>query len=96
MSHSGYAKLERGETEIGLARVEELAKVFQVNIVTLLQLDIPNVNISGTLQSSGNIASPNATLHITAHTHDGLLEKTMRRMLLLEQQVRDAGFEPIG
>jgi transcriptional regulator with XRE-family HTH domain len=38
MSASGYAKIERGETDIPLSRLEELAKVFDMTVPQLISL----------------------------------------------------------
>lgn len=36
MSPSGYAKIERGETKLHLAKIQQIAQIFEVNIFDLL------------------------------------------------------------
>lgn len=37
MSPSGYAKIERGETILSVPRLEQIAKIFQLNIWELIK-----------------------------------------------------------
>jgi transcriptional regulator with XRE-family HTH domain len=38
MSHSGYAKIERGEVDLSVQRLEQIAKVFNVAAHEIMQL----------------------------------------------------------
>ncbi len=46
ISTSAYGKIERDETEITLAKLEEIAKVFQVNVIDILKFDEQSVFIN--------------------------------------------------
>lgn len=43
LTRNGYAKIERGESLPSLERLDEIAKIFDVNIVELLNLNEKNV-----------------------------------------------------
>lgn len=43
MSLNGYAKIERGESKIYLERLEQIAQVFDIDIVELMQSDGKNI-----------------------------------------------------
>jgi transcriptional regulator with XRE-family HTH domain len=43
MSPSGYAKIERGETDIQISRLEQIAKSFDVDLIDLLSFGDKNV-----------------------------------------------------
>ena len=43
MSLNGYAKIERGESKIYLDKLEQLAQVFDIDIVELMQSDGKNI-----------------------------------------------------
>jgi len=39
MSAAGYGSIERGETDIGITRLTQIAEVFEINLIALLGLD---------------------------------------------------------
>ena len=43
MSLSGYAKIERGESKIYLDKLEQIAQVFDIDIIELMQSDCKNI-----------------------------------------------------
>lgn len=43
MSVNGYAKIERGETDVPVSRLEQIAKVFEVELVELLSFGEKNI-----------------------------------------------------
>ena len=43
MSLNGYAKIERGESKIYLDKLEQIAKVFDIDVVELMQSDGKNI-----------------------------------------------------
>ena len=61
MSVNGYGDIERGETDVNLSRLEQIAKLFEMTLVQLFGLDGKNIfNASnGTLHSQNN----NCTIH---------------------------------
>jgi transcriptional regulator with XRE-family HTH domain len=61
LSVSGYAKLENGATELTIARVEEIAKVYNMSGIDLIafavndKICINNSNNTGTVGNNGII-----------------------------------------
>jgi DNA-binding helix-turn-helix protein len=43
MSLNGYAKIERGETKLYLDKLEQIAQVFDIDVVELMQSDGQNI-----------------------------------------------------
>ena len=43
MSLNGYAKIERGESKIYLDKLEQIAQVFDINVIELMQSDGRNI-----------------------------------------------------
>ncbi len=43
MSLNGYAKIERGETKLYLDKLEQIAQVFDIDVVELMQFDGKNI-----------------------------------------------------
>lgn len=43
MSLNGYAKIERGESKIYLEKLEQIAQVFDIDVVELMQSDGKNI-----------------------------------------------------
>lgn len=43
MSLNGYSKIERGETKAHIPKLEQIAKVFEVDLIELIPLDGKNV-----------------------------------------------------
>ena len=43
MSLTGYAKIERGETKLYLDKLEQIAQVFDIDVVELMQSDGKNI-----------------------------------------------------
>ncbi|QIM66025.1 transcriptional regulator [Mannheimia granulomatis] len=43
MSLNGYAKIERGESKIYLEKLEQIAQVFDIDVVELMQADGKNI-----------------------------------------------------
>lgn len=60
MSLSGYSKLERGEVEITLSKIERIAQILEVSIEQLLNFDVSqvfNVTHNQQVQGLGNKAN---------------------------------------
>ncbi len=82
MSLHGYANIERGETDIQLSRIEQLAELFGVELKELMNLDGKNIlnNIAESQNHFNNyINSSNKNLE-----HE--LEKSQ---LIIEQQAKE-------
>jgi len=46
MSPSGYAKIERGETEVSLDKVEEIADKLEIGVFELLKINLSSQQVS--------------------------------------------------
>ena len=59
MTVSGYGKIERGETDVPLTRLEQISKVLGVSVSQILQFDaqqIFNISNNHLVQGAGNKA----------------------------------------
>ena len=61
MSLNGYAKIERGETDITINKIEQISKVLDVDVADLLQIGTTNNYISNAERS---VAQGNSTFNI--------------------------------
>ncbi|MDO9213175.1 MAG: helix-turn-helix transcriptional regulator [Methylococcales bacterium] len=84
-SIQGYAKLERGETDPSIGKLEEIARVLGISLQDLLGLNESNVvNVAGNCQYIRHNSSPNVTLTLLTETQcANELEQT--RLLLQER-----------
>ncbi len=73
LSLSGYGKIERDETDISLSRLEEIAKVLEVDLPTILSFDEKNVfNFSNNENACGFIQNNYAV-------HNELIERLIQQ-----------------
>ena len=55
MSQNGYGSIERGETDINLSRLEQIAALFGIKLSDLLELNEKTVfNLAGTQNNQSN------------------------------------------
>jgi transcriptional regulator with XRE-family HTH domain len=68
MSVNGYGDIERGETDVNLSRLEQIADLFEIRLSELFGLDEKNIfNVNGS-NSAGIAHQQNCT--ITAYPSD--------------------------
>jgi len=80
---SSYAKIERGETDINLSRLAQIAEVMEVDLAQLLELNGHNVlNILENCINHGKLQGNNIFLTETECVHE--LEKA--QLLLKERE----------
>ncbi len=86
MSISGYGSIERGETDIPLSRLEQLAKIFKIDLIDLLNINEKQVlNISAYCNKDSNIS--NISIHSELELKNKFeLEKAK---LIIEQQKKE-------
>ena len=95
MSVSGYGGMERGETDIPLSRLQLIAKVFEVSLPELFDLNEKNVfhvgnNNTLTHSSQINSLSPHSiALQYELEKSHLLLEQQTKEIELLRQQNTD-------
>lgn len=81
MSVSGYAKIERGETDLSITKLEKIAEILNVDITQILKFDtnqIFNITHNQTVQGTGTRAQ---SVHFHSDSH---LDKYIK---LLEAEV---------
>ncbi len=84
-SIQGYAKLERGETDPTLGKLEDIAKVLSVSLQDLLGLNDSNiVNVAGNCQYIRHNYSPTVSLTLLTETQCAH-ELDQTRLLLQER-----------
>lgn len=83
MSANGYARIERGETEVSIAKVEEIAKVLEIPVGDLLPVQAPH-----SYYNSGRDYVVNSQVNQGTFIlgHEALLEKLMERVIRLETE----------
>jgi transcriptional regulator with XRE-family HTH domain len=91
MSPSGYAKIERGESDIAVSRIEEIAKIFEVEPAQLVLMNDKSLifNIKSKHSSSpiGNVQG--GTFHFQKDNEELtlLLKKTLESLTQLVEVV---------
>lgn len=84
MTTSGYAKIERGETQLKFEKLEKIAQIFNMDIVELLEL-----NKGGdVLIQSPNNAGDNATTNYFLNANEKLSSEIEKLNLKLEYQAQ--------
>lgn len=71
MSHSGYAKIERGEVDMNISRLEQIAQKFCVDLAEIVQTnEVNNFNNHGTCSAFGMNATVN--FHISKEEFENM------------------------
>jgi transcriptional regulator with XRE-family HTH domain len=80
MSHSGYSKLERGETDMTLVRLEELAKIFQMSLIEILQFG-ENSTFNFNMGNIQGFGVSNSSVYVLNKAEDiDLLQKEVQKL----------------
>lgn len=82
MSVSGYSRVERGEVDLTLTRLEKIADILEVDVSKVLNFDatqIFNISNSGTIQDNASLQQG-----ITNKYNDEIKDKYIRN---LEEQI---------
>ena len=89
MSKNGYAKIERGETKLNLHKLEQIANMFNIDVLELIKNDDKNVlffmndHNTNYYGSNENLTSEIDLLKLTISHKDELLKQ---RDLVIEQK----------
>ena len=89
MSKNGYAKIERGETKLNLHKLEQIANIFNIDVLELIKNDDKNVlffmndHNTNYYGSNENLTSEIDRLKLTVSHKDELLKQ---RDLVIEQK----------
>jgi transcriptional regulator with XRE-family HTH domain len=92
MSVSGYSKIERGETKSYIPKLEQIAEVFDVDLMELLSfgerhlyLISDNHNHSGNvINSSTELAFENQKLHLIISHRDEIIDHLKQEIAYLK------------
>lgn len=89
MSKNGYAKIERGETKLNLHKLEQIANIFNIDVLELIKNDDKNVlffmndHNTNYYGSNENLTPEIDRLKLTISHKDELLKQ---RDLVIEQK----------
>jgi transcriptional regulator with XRE-family HTH domain len=99
MSISGYAKIEQGKSEASLAKLEQIAEIFEIDVLELLSLGEKSAvvlmgdNNSGSwlqvVGTSKELVSEIEKLQLINELKDKELIMQQREIALLEQKIAD-------
>jgi transcriptional regulator with XRE-family HTH domain len=84
MSVSGYGSIERGETDVNLSRLENIAKIFEIDLSELFNLNEKNIFVGDHNQ---HISQINSSSNAKELQHE--LEKSH---LIIEQQTKEINY----
>lgn len=89
MSSSGYAKIERGESDIAVSRIEEIAKVFEVSPAQLVSLPDKSFVFNIKTNHSGPVGNPYSSFNYKNENEEltNLLRKTLESLTQLVETV---------
>ena len=79
MSVSGYGRLERGEVDLTITRLEKITSFLEIHISQVLNFDtthIFNISNSGTIQDTGSMQG----VHNTYNNQDHFKEKYIGKL----------------
>jgi len=88
MSISGYANIERGETNVQFSRLEQISKILEIKLSELIDLDEKNIQIF-LLQGNGNIENHLITIQ-SSDTH--LKHELEKAHLLLQERNKEINY----
>lgn len=84
MSVSGYSKIERGEIDLTITKLQKISEILEVSASDILNFDVTNIfNISNNQQVQG-LGSKSSTITNNHHRIDDYTEKYIK---LLEEKI---------
>lgn len=96
LSVNGYAKIERGETRLSVPRLEQIAEIFETDVVELIQPETGNWSyhmgdnnrdISFYVTSAHDLATEVEKLRLTLRHKDELLAKQNEELQTLKEVI---------
>lgn len=97
MSTNGYSKIERGQSKLSLEKLEQIAQIFNIDIVELMTTndkslfwiigDNTNNNSSNYLGTSEALAAENDKLKIIIQHKDEMLKKQNEEISTLKEMI---------
>lgn len=90
MAVSGYAKIEQGKTDINFSRLQQIAKIFEIELADLIRLSERNVlNVIDNFNDNQNSVLSNITVSTPEFDAKQEIEKLR---LLNEQQTKEISY----
>jgi transcriptional regulator with XRE-family HTH domain len=90
MSINGYGDIERGDTDVNLSRLEQIAQLFEMELSELMGVNEKNViNFLGT-ENKGHIGTQNhCTVNSDSTEQLQLKFQLEKQQLIIEQQTQE-------
>jgi transcriptional regulator with XRE-family HTH domain len=86
MAVSGYAKIERGETDIPFSRLEQIAKTFEIDLTSLIGMNERNVfNLVNSPEAHAH-ANTHSTVNVYSCEAAKFQHENEKLLLVLEQK----------
>jgi transcriptional regulator with XRE-family HTH domain len=91
MSTNGYGDIERGDTDVNLSRLEQIAQLFEMDLLELIGLNEKNViNFLGTGIAATHIDTQNhCTINSDSPENLELKFQLEKQQLIIEQQTQE-------
>jgi transcriptional regulator with XRE-family HTH domain len=91
MSVNGYAKIERGETDVPVSRLEQIAKVFEVELVELLSFGEKNIfYVTGDNTLTNSCCQFGNNTHFTSQPDQERMQFEIEKLnLIVQQQMKE-------
>jgi transcriptional regulator with XRE-family HTH domain len=71
MTTAGYAKIERGESDINLTRIQQISEVFQIPASDILKMaETGNLFVNCNNSGNGALLNHNSTVHINGNENN--------------------------
>jgi len=87
LSLNGYANIERGETDVQMSRLEQIAKIFDVDLMELLNFGEKNI-----ICLTGNNSPISHNVWQNTNTPNELTFELQKAQLLIEQQLKEIAY----
>lgn len=94
MSTNGYSKIERGQSKLSLEKLQEIAQIFDIDIVELMATNdkslfwiIGDNNSSNYLGTSEALAAENDKLKLIISHKDEMLKKQNEEISTLKEMI---------
>lgn len=92
MSPNGYGSIERGETDVNLSRLKQIAQLFKVELSTLFDEPKNVFNFNGDAQYSGWVQQHNQ-IGVCSPEYLQLQSKSEKQQIIIESKDKELGMK---
>lgn len=94
MALSGYAKIERGKTDVNYSRLQQIAKVLEVELSDLVGLNEKNVfNVIGSSSANNTNNNNNYISNVNVSIQESNMKQEIEMLRLInEQQAKEINY----